>query len=442
MCRSVPQLLLLAIAWDVILVLLLMPATPPIAALASTMGIPTLPNLRLYVYQSLFFHALALPLLAAVSYIMLLKIESKQLTCSLVAYSATVGFLLASIGGMTTILLPRNPITYGLFYIGLLAAFAAGVILLLGLWPHRTLSTDPASMMRGYDLPKLILWLCVASVLSATMIGGYAAMGSEAWGATASIPQFRLIRATHEHVIITIVDVAIVVLVAEHYRVRLFAGVRGLFGKLGYYSFVFGVPLVTITTYLTIPLGVEAHNAIEIFASVLLQGALFIMYAIFADFVVSYRRKNGGWARAFFGGVFGDPVAFGLLFIFFWVNIAVTLPGIYVAMNLSLFRGLPNREAFIIGHEHALITLTAVAILLFTVDLFKIHGWPRKFIGATTTLGYVLATGANVFYMFLDANPYGGVFMPYIQLGIILMLLGTGTGVAAMASALRKGVAP
>lgn len=440
MSRLLRRLILVAVAWDMVQVLMLIGFTPPLEPGLRSLQVPLPSILTLYTYQSLFLHALALPFLAALTYIVLLKFEVKQTTRSYIIYNMTAGFMLTSIGGMGTVFFRWSPITHGIFFVGLVLGFAAGVALLLGLWPRRSLSNESTPRLRGFDLPQLILWLCILSILSTTVMGSYAATGSEDWGATGSIPQFGLVKATHEHVIITIIDVAIVVLVAEHYGVRGFTGVRRIFGKIGYYACLIGVPLVTLTTYATIPYGVEAHNAITPFATLLLQGALFFMYAIFADFVVKQKAKS--WVRAFLRGVFGDPVAFGLLFVFLWVNVAVTLPGIYVAVNLNLFRGLPNETPFILGHEHALITLTAVALLLFAVELFRIQGWTRRLIGTTTTLGYIISTGAAVPYVFLDPNPYTGAYMPYIQLGLVLMLLGTGAAVAAMAASLRKGLSP
>lgn len=250
-------------------------------------------------------------------------------------YGVTAGFMVTSVGGLGTAFFGPSLVTQVVFLAGLTISLSAGMALLLGLWPQRD-SFESLMRLGRFDLPSIVLWLCVLSVVSTAIIGSYAAMGSQAWGATGSISRFGLVKASHEHVIITVVDVAIVMLVAEHYGVRRFVGVRGLFGKLGYYMCLFGVPLVTVTTYVSIPFGVEAHNAITPSATLILQGSLFFMYAILADIVI--KQKTGNYVKDLLRGIFGDPVTFGLLFIFFWVNVVVTLPGIYVAVNLRLFR--------------------------------------------------------------------------------------------------------
>jgi hypothetical protein len=432
---DIKRLISFAIVWELAQVLVLVFFTPPFDLTTRKLGLPSQSVLPVYAYQSLFFHALALPLLAALTYVVLMKFQVRRFTCSYVTYGVTAGFMLTSTGGMWAAFFGSSTVTQGLFMVGLCVSFLAGVALLFGLWPQRD---SPNSLVRlgRFDLPSLVLWLCVLSVLSTAIVGGFAAMGSQAWGATGYISRFGLVKASHEHVIITIVDVAIVVLVAEHYDVRRFAGIRGTFGKLGYYSFLLGVPLVTTTTYASIPFDVEAHNAITPCAALLLQGSLFFMYAIFADIVI--KTKTGTLVKDLFRGVFGDPLRFSLLFIFLWVNVAVTLPGIYVAVNLHLFRGLPNERPFILGHEHALITLTAMALLLFAVELFHVRGWSRIIIGVASTFGYVISTGAAVPYVFLDPDPYVGTYMPPIQGGLVLMLLGSITGSAAILASVRR----
>jgi hypothetical protein len=422
------HLILFAVTWELAQVLILVVYTPPFDGLLVAVGLPTQSSLPLYAFQSLFFHALAIPFIAALTYIVLLKFPVKKRTSLFIMATITAGFLLTSVGGMGTAFLGSSLVVQGVFSMGLILSFLSGLALLLGLWPRDFSKSSPR--LGDFDLPRLVLWLCVLSVLSTAALGSYAAMGSQAWGATGTVSAFGLVKAAHEHVIITVADVAIVILIAEHYGVRRSMGISGIFGRLGYYLCLLGVPFVTITTYASVPFGVEAHNAITPSAILLLQGALFFMYGIFADLV--RRQKTGNALSDVFRGVFADPLTFGLLFIFFWVNVVVTLPGIYVAVNLQLFRGLPNERPFIIGHEHALITLSAIALLLLTIELFQVRGWTRKLVGAISTFGYTISTGAAVPYVFLDPNPYTGVYMPFIQMGILLMVLGTAAGTAAL----------
>jgi hypothetical protein len=132
-------------------------------------------------------------------------------------------------------------------------------------------------------------------------------------------------------------------------------------------------------------------------------------------------------------------LVFGLLFTFLWVNVAVSLPGIYVALHLRQFAGLPNEVPFIRGHEHALVTITAMALLLLVGSIFNFKGRARILIGSTITAGYVIGLGAAVPYIFLNPDLYAGFAIRFIQIGIVLMLAGVLATILAAVTYLRRG---
>jgi len=246
------------------------------------------------------------------------------------------------------------------------------------------------------------------------------------------IERFRLVVAAHRHTIITVCAAAIVILASYHFDAHSFEGTRGFFVDAGLYLTLIGIPLVSVSTYAAIPFGVAAHNVITPSGAMLLQGALFIMYAIFADFVVKGRGANPIKA------VFGDAASFGLLFTFFWVNVAVTLPGIYVAIHLDKFVGLRNEIPFVLGHEHALIVLTAVALFLLVLVRVCEDTVSRKVAGVLLTIGYVVTTGAALFYVFLDPVPHNSFAIPYMQAGIVMLMAGFLLGLMLLIIAARS----
>jgi len=117
-------------------------------------------------------------------------------------------------------------------------------------------------------------------------------------------------------------------------------------------------------------------------------------------------------------------MSYGMLFVIFWVNVVVTLPGIYVAVNLKRFVGLPNEVAFVTGHEHILITLTAIALLMLMAVAYDVKGRLGALAGAALTSGYIVSTAATVLYMFYDWDPLGSAYVPYIDAGIVTTLVG------------------
>jgi hypothetical protein len=433
--RVVKTLILSALICEFLQVLLLLaftvPLRPDLDLLGGTALLSGMSFRVIFLFhQSVFYHSLAAPFIAILLYVTLLVFNLSGFAAECAVYSVTIGFMLAVTGGMTTIFVGWNLFAHGVFLLGLLASFVAGVFLLATLNPFAIASKKQAWRSR---LVRLNIWIAVLFVLATAVVGAYASMGSSQWGASAIIDEFVFIRSAHEHAIITIVDAAIVVIAAEHFEIAGFGGLRRFSSDVGMYSMLIGIPTVAIATYASVPFGVAAHNVITAIAVLLLQGALFVTYAMMADIVL---RPGRGSTVA---KLFRDPLVFGLLFTFLWVNVAVSLPGIYVAVHLRQFAGLPNEVPFIRGHEHALVTITAMALLLLVGSIFNFKGRARILIGSTITAGYVIGLGAAVPYIFLNPDLYAGFAIRFIQIGIVLMLAGVLATILAAVTYLRRG---
>ena len=206
-------------------------------------------------------------------------------------------------------------------------------------------------------------------------------------------------------------------MIVKVFRADKYGGIPGLFVKIGLYGTLVGIPATTIATYATVPMGIEAHNGIEVFASILLQSALFVAYA-----VMYMEAKNLGIRSPL--GILKNLMTFGLLFTLFWVNVVVTLPGLYVAINISRFAGQPNEQVFITGHEHILITLTALTLLMLIARVYNVKGRLAMISGFLLTAGYLVSTAATIPFMFYDWNAYTSPYVPFIMGGIVLMIVG------------------
>lgn len=413
MRRLMTALILIASLWIFTQLLLLISFSPPFSQLTN----PLIPLIQLITCESLFYHALALPFVAVLVYVTVDILNLKGVAMEYAVVNVTIGYLLASLGAWAIIVLRWNPIAHGMLFTGLMLSFLSGVALLVAVGKH-SFKAENTSVRRKELAIKIGIWLAILFVLASSLIGLYATTGSSQWGASEELNGYRIIVAAHRHAIVTVVAAAIVILAAKHFDAQSFVGVRGLFVDVGLYLVLIGIPSVSISTYATIPLGVAAHNVITPSGAVILQGALFIMYAVMAD--LSTRRGSSNPLK----NLFKETTSFGLLFTFFWVNIAVTLPGIYVALHLNQFVGLKNEIPFILGHEHALVALTAVALFLLALLRVGVVDVLRRVAGALLTIGYVLATGAAVFYVFFEPEPHSSFAMPYIQIGIVLMFAG------------------
>jgi Tol biopolymer transport system component len=70
--------------------------------------------------------------------------------------------------------------------------------------------------------------------------------------------------------------------------------------------------------------------------------------------------------------------------------------------------------------------------------IYGVGGKLGTFVGGTVTVGYVIGSAAATMYMFLDWNPEGSVFVPYLDVGLGLMIVG---GMAALIGiAIRRQV--
>ena len=419
---SLKWLVVVAVTWDFLIVVFGMLFAPPFQGVTSVLSLSDTLLRFFYQYEAMFFHALAIPFVAVLVYATLEIFGTRGRLAFVVTAAVTVGYAISSVSALYILFKGADSTAFEALWAGL----ALGVVAALGVlwitWPKK----DPGQStmnFRGRNLASLCVWASVLGVLSAAAVGGYASLGESMWGGTATIPSMGLIAATHEHVIITIVDAALVALIVKEFRADLYEGIPGVFVKIGLYGTLLGVPTTAVATYATVPLGVAAHTSITAFAGILLQSALFVAYAIIYVEAKKVRPPIG---------VLRNIMTFGLLFILFWVNVVVTLPGIYVAVNLGNFRGLPNEQAFITGHTHVLITLTALTLLMLLAHYYGVRGRLGFAGGFLLTVGYLVSTAATVFYIFIDWNPMTSVYIPYMGAGIILIALGVAVTVAGI----------
>lgn len=413
----VKNLIIIATLWDALVVAFGMSYDPPFLNTTGLSSPPPQLMTAFYPNEAMFFHALAIPFIAILTYTTLIVCNIQNPLRSAIKISITGSFVLASPAALYMMYNGwQSSAASGILWIGLALGMLSALLLIAGLWPKKNPEQEEFNF-RGRNLASLCIWSAVIGILSATMVGAYASTGDSQWGATSTIPQGALLEATHIHVVITIIDAALVGLIVKVFRADRYKGIPGLFVKIGLYGTLIGIPATTIATYATVPMGIEAHNGIEAFAGILLQSALFITYA-----VMFTEAKRLGVKSPL--GILKNLMTFGMLFILFWVNVVVTLPGLYVAFNITRFNALPNAQVFITGHEHILITLTALTLLMLIARVYEVKGKLSILSGLTLTVGYLVSTAATIPFIFYNWDPYTSPYVPYIIGGIILMIIG------------------
>jgi hypothetical protein len=443
---TLPGLMIVVTAWEALIVASLSPFSGPLRPL----GLAELLNLDLGDLHRvgriiMLYHSLAIPFIAALVYLILDRVpmgsshdEESRVRRSIVV-PVTAGYMLTSLGGMTFAYGGRNWIAHGVYLAGLTLVFYAGVLLAVALWPSRRWAIDPAryAHLRGIPLERLAFFVVAILTLVSAAIGAaagaFAGNGFESFLAEDIVRQdphtlFQLMIIAHLHIMLTLVDVMMLLLVIRTY------GVKGRAHRLAVPLTLIGTTIVTLATWSVI--GWEgAHKAINAGSAFLLPGAILVAIWGFAHLM----RQGLEPGRAAIGqkirALLRDPVRFGIFFELIFVNVVVTGPGVYVAFNLETFRlpaYLEVERTILVGHWHILATLSAVIVLFLIADRLGARGWVRQVAGWGLLLGSSVAFVFVQFYMFRQPGQERPWAMPLFETGIAVSLLAVALFVATL----------
>jgi hypothetical protein len=445
---SLPGLLVVVVAWEALIVASLAPFSGPLRPL----GLAELLNLDLGDVHRvgriiMLYHSLAIPFVAALVYLILDQVPMGSLrspdggrrqTPSIseeprrsIVVAITAGYMLTSVGGMTFAYGGRNWIAHGVYLVGLSLVFFAGVLLAVALWPGRRWRTDPArrAHLAGIPLERLAFFMVAVFTLVSAAIGGAAGAfygnGFVAFLAEDIVRQdprtlHQLMIIAHLHIMLTLIDVMILLLVICIYRVE------GRAHKVAVPLTIIGTVIVTFATWSVI--GWEgAHRVINIGSAFLLPGAIVVAIWGFAHVLIrgqlgteppSLRQRLGALLR--------DPIRFGVFYELIFVNFVVTVPGVYVAFNLETYRSpayLEVERSILVGHWHILATLSAVLVLFLIADRLGTRGWVREVVGWGLLLGSSLSFIFVTVYMFRQPGEEKAWTVPLFEIGIAMSLL-------------------
>jgi hypothetical protein len=416
---SLPGLLVVVVAWEALIVASLAPFSGPLRPL----GLADLLNLDLGDVHRvgriiMLYHSLAIPFVAALVYLILDQVPmgsqdegrdpspsiSKEPRRSIVV-TITAGYMLTSVGGMTFAYGGRNWIAHGIYLVGLSLVFYAGVLLAVALWPARRWSTDPArhAHLAGIPLERLAFFMVAVFTLVSAAIGGAAGAffgnGFVAFLAEDVVRQdphtlYQLMIIAHLHIMLTLIDVMILLLVIRIYRVE------GRAHKIVVPLAIIGTAIVTLATWSVI--GWEgAHRIINIGSAFLLPGAIVVAIWGFANVLIrGHVGTEPAGPRQRLRALLRDPIRFGVFFELIFVNFVVTVPGVYVAFNLETYRTpayLAVERSILVGHWHILATLSAVLVLFLIADRLATRGWVRQ------VAGWGLLVGSSLSFIFVTA---------------------------------------
>ena len=420
-----------ALAWVALVLGLLALLSGPAQALGITSRLPIVLDEEGRIGRIIMlYHSLAIPFVAALVYLILAWIDMPRRAKAAVQPAITAGFFLTSIGGLAFAYLGRNWLFHGIYLVGLSLVFYAGVALAVGLYPRQG---DPDRLQRW------AFWLMAVATLVSAIIGG--AVGSFFGNGFEAILAEDIVRTEHDvfqrgiiahlHIMLTLIDVAILLLVARITRMtkRQSRWVHGLT--------IAGTIIVSLATWAVIiaPFEKVAHKVINIGAGFLLPAGILVAIHGLRQLL----REHAGKPLQ---GLLRNPARLGLYWFLVFVNLVVTVPGVYVAMNLDTYR-LPEylevERVIAVGHWHILATLSAV------MGFFLVAHLRRSESRLTRVTVWGLLIGSSAAFIFIQPIMFHppGVSPtwpePYLQAGIGLALTSLAVYLVAEVVAFFRG---
>jgi len=402
-------LMIAAASWDALIVVFLSLFSGPVRSwgLADKLGI-YLGDVGRQGRIIMLYHALAVPFVAAIAYFVLDQVPVRASQRRAILPALTVGYMLASGAGFLFGYWGHNWIAHGLFLVGLSVVFYAGVLLTVALFPSRAHAYPEAryAQFRGVPLERLAFFMvAVFTLISAAFGGGAGAFFGNGLSAFLAEDVVRLEHNVYElaiiahlHLMLTLVDVTILLLIIRYFDVKDRAH------KWAIPLTIVGTTIVTLACW-SVVFWEHAHRLINVGSAFLLPGAILVAFYGFGK-IMRQRLAELGIEKPSLAqrmaALLHDPVRFGIFFELIFVNFVVTGPGVYVAINLDAFRQGPFEleRSILVGHWHVLAILSAILMLLLIADRTGLRGSLRQVVGWGLLLGSSAAFIFVQFYMF------------------------------------------
>ncbi|RLC71138.1 MAG: hypothetical protein DRJ03_31495 [Chloroflexi bacterium] len=419
--QSTRGLLLMATAWDALIIALLGMLSGPMKQII-TLPI-TLVEAERVGRIIMLYHSLAIPFVAAITYLILDMVPTSEDLARAIRRVITPGYMLVSIGGLTFAYLGHNWIFHGIFLLGQSLVFYAGVLLAVGLWPWRHPNTDPAySHIGSLSLERVAFFVVTVTMLVSVLIG--AGAGAFFGNGFEAVLAEDIVREEHNlgekaviahlHIVLALIDVAIFLLVVRK------SDLKGLLHKIAMPLTIIGTIIMSVGCWGVMVWEKIAHTIIYVGNSMVLLGALLMVIDGIAQLIKNRPREYGA-IRA----LLRQPLRFGLFFQLIWLQFVMVFPGLYTAAKLDEFRAWPleAERRILTGHWHVLATVSAVMMILLVADRLNVRGWMRQVLGWGVLLSANLAFTFTVFYEFLPPEMNRDWTVLYMDIGVGLSLI-------------------
>ncbi len=427
---STRGLLLTVTAWEALIIALLGVISAP---MQDMLGFSvTLPEAERVGRIVMLYHALAIPFVAAVTYLILDMVPTPDHLARSVRRVITPGYMLTSFGALAFAYLGRNWLFHGLMLLGQSLVFYAGVLLAVGLWPGRQPNTDPAYAHLGsISLERAAFFVVAVSTLISALIG--ASAGAFFGNGFEAVLAEDIVRAEHDlgelavishlHIMLALIDVAIFLLIVRRFDLK------GVLHKIAMPLTIVGTVVMAAGCWGVMVWETIAHWIIYAGSSLVLLGAL-LMTIAGIDRLIKDQLAEQGIAQASTGqkikALLHDPLTFGPFFQMIWLQFVMVFPGLYTAVKLDeVFRTWPfeAERRILVGHWHVLATLSATIMLFLVADRLDVRGWMRQLLGWGVLVGSDLAFAFGAFYQFIPPGADRDWTILYLDLGLGLTLI-------------------
>jgi uncharacterized membrane protein len=427
--QSTRGLLLMATAWDALIIALLGMLSGPMRQVI------TLPITLVEAERTgriiMLYHSLAIPFVAAIVYYILDLVPTTEDLARTIRRVITPGYMLVSIGGLTFAYLGHNWIFHGIFLFGQSLVFYAGVLLAVGLWPWRHRNSDPAySHIGTVSLERVAFFVVSVATLMSVLIG--AGVGAFFGNGFEAVLAEQIVREEHDlgeraviahlHIMLALIDVAILLLVVRKFDMK------GLMHKIAIPLIILGTVVMSGGCWSVMVWEGIAHTIIYVGSTLALLGALLVTISGI-DQVIKNQLAEQDIAHPAAGqkikALLRNPLQFGLFFQLIWLNPVMVFPGLYTAARLDEVRAWPIEAEYriLVGHWHILATISAVMMILLVADRLNVRGWMQQVLGWGVLISANLAFTFAVFYEFLPPEADRDWTIPYLDLGIGLALV-------------------
>lgn len=390
----------------------------------------------------LLYHAIAMAVIAIEVYMVTGIVAMKARWRTLINATVTVGYLTSMIFGLMFAYFGRNIFIHILYVGGLTAMFAAGVMLVIALWPWNKeyLQHDPAyaRTRSGIDLERVAFFATALTTLLSSLFGAIPGVffgnGFNVFLAEnvirfpgKSVLQYAVIG--HLHIMLALIAIMITLIVGR------WLGFKGILHKIAMPLMILGTIVLNLGVWgVVTPYQPIAHMIIYVGATPSMVAALLLLIWSWNDLI---KTGTAGIEKPTFGqkmkALLRDPLKFGPTWQMLFMNFTTSGLGIFMAVKLDeIFRQWPAREERIelTGHWHVLSAIVATIILFYYGDMAGLKGRWRKIYGWTLIIFSDIAMAAVTLFEMKRLFISEATQQPLVN--VLILVMDTGVGIVLL----------